>query len=294
MKTDTLLVSLADTHCGSTTGLLPDGNYRLIDGNTIRQTFTQSVVWKQWVECWDNIAELRKKKRLIVVVNGDATDGIHHDMTQIISTNPGDHKNIHIDCMDSALQKVKFNKNKGDLLYYIMGTGSHCGRGNSLTNDVAENFDSVPVPESYDNEQQKYRRYFWEHLPLEINGVIHDYAHEGVNAGRMAWTKENSLRSWIKSNMMENIGRLKGEGIPRVYWRAHRHIHVPSGLIRLYGYESEGIILPSFQAKTQYANKKYSTELSDIGLYATECDKDGYIKHHCFSMTIAQDLVRAV
>ena len=293
MNTDTLLISLADTHCGSNTGLMPDGNFQKIDGGTERPTFTQTKLWQQWVECWDNIAVLRKRKRLIVVVNGDSTDGVHHDMIQIISTNAGDHKNIHIDCMDYALQKAKFNKNKGDLLYYMMGTSSHCGRSNSLTNDVAKDLDAVPVPESKD-ENGEYRRFYWQHLPLKINGKVHDFAHEGVPAGRRAWTKENSLRSWIKSNMMENIGRLNGKDMPRVYWRAHRHVHVPSGLVELYGHESEGIILPSFQAKTQYANKKYSTDISDIGLYATEINKDGDLKHHLFIMTIAPEVMVVV
>ena len=290
MRIDTLLVSLADTHCGSKTGLMPDGNYQKIDGGTEAPTNTQKLLWGQWKESWDNIAKLRKNKRLIVVVNGDATDGIHHDAIQIISTNPGDHKNIHIDCMDYGLRLAKFGK--GDLLYYIMGTGSHCGTANSYTNDVAEDLGAVPMPDSYDSERNKYRRYFWDHLPLEINGKIHDYAHEGVSAGRRAWTKENTFRSWIKSNMMERIINGDGNSIPRVYWRAHRHVNIESEIVKVGNYICEGIILPSFQAKTQYANKKFSTDISDIGMYATECDKDGGVIHHLFNMTIAEEVVR--
>jgi len=287
---NTVLISLADTHCGSTVGLMPP-SYTTIDGVIQIQTFTQKILWQQWVECWDNIAIMRKRKRLIVVVNGDATDGVHHDMIQIGSGNNEDHTNIHINCMDYALQKAKFNADKGDLLYYIMGTPSHCGRSNSLTNRVAKDLDAVPVPESFDKENQEYRRFYWQHLLLKIHGKYYDYAHEGVPSGRRAWTKGNSFRSWITSNMMNNIGYFKGEKMPRVYWRAHRHVHTATGIVKLYGYESEGIILPSFQAKTQFANKKYSTDISDIGLYASELDVNGRVEHHLMMTSIPENAV---
>ncbi len=283
---DTLLVSVADTHGGSNVGLMPDGNFQPIDGGTVRPTFTQKILWKQWVECWDNIAILRKRKRLIVVFNGDPTDGVHHDMIQIVSTNPGDHKNIHIDCMDYALRKAKFKS--GDLLYYMMGTPAHCGRANWITNDVAKDLGAVPVPNVLD-ENGKHRRFYWQHLLLKINKYYFDYAHEGVPAGRRAWTKENSFRAWIKSNMIDNVMKFQGERLPRVYWRAHRHTHVPSSVVQIDNYISEGVILPSFQAKTQFASKKYSTDISHIGLYATVIGED--VKHYPMIMTIAESPV---
>ena len=69
----TVLVVVADTHSGSSTGLLPKGNWTGLDGQTVQRSTGQRVLGQQWDECWERVAQLRKGARLVVV--SSATSG---------------------------------------------------------------------------------------------------------------------------------------------------------------------------------------------------------------------------
>jgi len=283
-KKRTVIAVPTDTHCGSKCGLISLSNpYSMSDGGTYTPKFGQKLLWKQWEECWQHIAELRKHSRLIVVHCGDATEGLHHDLSELITLQPDDHKQIHIDAMDYALQKAKYSSGNGDLLYYISGTPAHCGKGNTYTNDVAKDFGAMPRFENC---------YHWGYLPLKVNGKLILFAHEGVARGRMAWTSENALRGYVKSVMFDAIGY--GREVPRFIVHAHRHKHVRSGIVSLYGHECEGIILPAFQSKTDLVYKKYPLELSDVGMVYIIVEEDGSISFGSDMTHIEQDPIQEV
>ena len=84
----TIVVVIGDLHCGSTVGLMPPF-WQTSDNNIIIQNELQVLLWQQWLENWHIIADLRLNNvtwpRLIIVHNGDAVEGDHHDTTQLIT-----------------------------------------------------------------------------------------------------------------------------------------------------------------------------------------------------------------
>lgn len=257
--------------------------YSMSDGGSYNPSFTQKIVWKQWVESWDHIRELRKKSRLIVVHCGDPVEGLHHDMTEVINVNVSDHKIIHIDTMDWALQKAKFDQKNGDLLYYLSGTPSHCGRNNGYTNDVAKDLGAIPCWEN---------RYHWGLLPLMVNGTLLLFQHEGVRKGIRAWTSENVLRYYTKSEMFDAIGN--NRPVPRLIVMAHNHTFVTSGEVRQYGHKCEGIILPAFQAKTDFVYKKKALAMASVGMVYIIVEEDGSVSWDVDMIEVEQDKIQEV
>ncbi len=257
--------------------------YSMSDGGTYNSSFTQRVIWNQWVECWEHTRKLRRKSRLIVVHCGDPIEGLHHDMTEVVNTNVSDHKMIHIDTMDWALQQAKFDKKNNDLLYYLSGTPSHCGKNNGDTNDVAKDLDAMPCWEN---------RYHWGMLALKVNGTLLLFQHEGVRKGSRAWTDENALRYYTKSQMFDAIGNRRS--VPRLITMAHNHCFVTSGEVRLYGHICEGIILPAFQAKTDHVYKRFALSMATVGMVYIIVEEDGSVAWGVDKINVEQDKIQEV
>lgn len=284
MNKRTVIAIPSDTHSGSKCGLIDVSvPYSMTEEGTYNPSFTQKIIWNQWVEGWEHVKELRKKSRLITIHCGDPVEGIHHEITEIVSTSITDHKNIHRDTMDWALKKAKHDPSNGDLLYYISGTSAHCGRNNCYTNDVAEDLGAVP---RYEN------RYHWGMLPLKVNGTLMVFSHDGVNPGSRAWTDENSLRYYVKSVMFNAIGN--NRPVPRLIIHAHRHRFVRSGIVYAYGHECEGIILPAFQAKTDLVYKIAPLAMADIGMAYIVVEEDGSVNVGVDQMQLEQDTIQEV
>jgi hypothetical protein len=204
-------------------------------------------------------------------------------MTEVVNTNISDHKMIHIDTMDWALQKAKFSGKNGDLLYYLSGTPSHCGRNNGYTNDVAKDLGAVPCWEN---------RYHWGSLPLMVNGTLLLIQHEGVRKGVRAWTDENVLRYYTKSEMFDAIGNKRP--VPRFIIMAHNHTYVRSGIIYAYGHECEGIILPAFQGKTDFIYKKKALVMASVGMFYVIVEEDGAVDCGADLIEVEQDKIQEV
>jgi hypothetical protein len=286
----------ADEHCGSSLGLIKDKPFQLHDGGTYTPSKAQKLIYKQWIECWKKIALERKKSRLIVINDGDAVEGIHHETTQIISCRTSEHKKAHADCMDDGLNIANFNPINGDKIYYMSGTEEHVGNGSQLEEDVAEDLMGVvPVWEKTilndKDEEETVGRYTWDHLSIEVNKVLVDVAHHGGAVGRKAWTTSDGLRSTLKSIYFECLEL--NRPIPRYWVRAHLHNFVHAtyegerGII-------EGIMLPSFQLKTGYVYKKFGAQVkpADVGMVYIVVNDDGSSYWRCERMMVEQDTVQ--
>ena len=68
----TIVAVVADTHCGSQVGLMPNRQWQLDAGGYYNPSPQQEFLWDVWEEGWQMIAKLRKRAKLIVVFNGDA------------------------------------------------------------------------------------------------------------------------------------------------------------------------------------------------------------------------------
>jgi hypothetical protein len=259
-----LFVFCADTHCGSTMGLMKPGWFPLHDGGGYEPGATQKLIWKVWEAGWDKVAKERKGRRLIIVHVGDAVEGIHHATTQLISSRVDEHEKIHVDAMKWAMQKAKFGKD--DALYYISGTEEHAGNGSRSEETIADKMDGVV--------KMNNNRATWDVIRKSINGVGFDISHHGASIGNTPLTEENGLTQKMKALYFDSLN-YKQE-IPRYWIRAHLHRFVYSRYVGAQG-SIEGFVLPSFQMKTGYVYKRFNgrTTPSDIGMIWIRVDKDG-------------------
>lgn len=86
-KRPQLLVVVSDLHCGSTVGLMPPYSENMA-GNTIGfgRNVHQAWLWKNWQRAQRKVAEIAGDDPLVLLVNGDATEGIHHRSPEVVAS----------------------------------------------------------------------------------------------------------------------------------------------------------------------------------------------------------------
>lgn len=207
----------------------------------------------------------RKDKRLIVVHDGDAIEGVHHGSQQIITYSKDEQADLHVDLMDTFLQTVNFSRKQGDRLYYVSGTETHV---EDKEDRIANN---LPA------EKDKDGRRVWDFLELIVNGRRVWFLHHGKGRGAGA-NEGNSFRNWLRDIYWD----CKKTGTPPPDLVISGHTHTP--IYNTYvirngdGYHTiHGVIAPSWQSKTRFAYKVAPVERNEIGIVFVEIKADGEI-----------------
>lgn len=269
----------SDTHCGSVVGLMPGaGSWVMANGGSYTRNKIQDIIYEQWLECWQMVADMRKRSRLVIIHAGDATEGIHHETTQIVSNRIDEQERIHVAAMLEAMKISKFNEKRGDRMYYIGGTPTHVLPGQQSEERIARVL--ATVPKLPGNNAGNDGRYLWDRWRMWINGVLFDVAHEGPHPGSRAWLRGNTLR-WVLRSMYFDCLEHKLE-MPRYWIRAHRHRWVPPERHRGEAGTIEGFLTPCFQGPTEYVFQRFSMEfLSHIGMLVFIVEPDGRTEWEC-------------
>jgi len=248
MTHKTITAIIGDTHIGSTTALSP--STFTIHGRDSKEAQTVGAnllgAWllENWNEYWKYVYGLvGKKNRLIVVHLGDVIDGNHHGSNQLIQE-IGDQAQIAADMLKPIAKRA-------DAFFGILGTGAHAGQVGA--NEV-EIYKALGAAE------------YGQQLTLDIDGLIHDFAHHG-RAGRRPWT---SAAANLGTEVMIDYA-VSGMRPPDYIWRGHNHIIDDSGS-KLPG--TRVICTPSWQLKTEYGWKvSANTVRSDIGGFIMDGDR---------------------
>lgn len=259
----TIVAVPSDTHSFSTLGLMMPKQVQLDDGGFYNPSVGQKeVLWKMWEEAWERVRELRKRSRLIVIHNGDAVEGTHDKVLNVVSRRREEQERSHIEVMDWALRKAKFGKD--DKLFYLRGTQWHTGRGAESDERIAEDLGATPEREG---------RYSHYHLRLKVNEFLIDVAHHGPGPGSRAWTKENSLYHTIKSVYFNSLE--EGMEIPRAWIRGHYHQFIdPPSYTGNHG-TITGFLAPAFQLITPFGIKvSKGLKLASIGMLILIIDNE--------------------
>ena len=181
---DVIKVSLSDMHSGGITALFPDYpmTFRYDDKYSIPvgPNPAQKAIYQHFIKCADEIKKMSKGKKLIVVHNGDAIEGYHHNTVQVVSPSPKHHSEIHIELMETFLKRIGFSVKNGDELHYTSGTESHTG------------WEEFGISQHFNALGAKYH----DELKMKINGREIWYTHHGANAGKGA-NEGNAHRNWL-------------------------------------------------------------------------------------------------
>ena len=241
-KNGSVLAVISDTHVGSSTSVAPpefsihDRAY--LETQVVKANKLQEWLYDCWTDYWDYVFKLAKHRRLIVVHCGDCVDGIHHGSLQLM--------NEVEDQAEAFLELMLPVVSKANAFFGILGTGpSHAGMDNSTEVALYKELGA---------------REFGQQLTLDVDGVIHDFAHHG-RAGRRPWTSN-------AANVAAEVAidyATQGLIPPDYIWRGHNHIIDDSGS-RLPG--TRYLSLPSWQLKTSFGWRvSANTIRSDIGGY---------------------------
>lgn len=235
------------------------------------QTGEQRQMWQHFEKCAALVRDARKGKRLIIVHDGDAIEGVHHGSPQIITPSEYEQIDIHIEIMDHFLKLVRF-KSGSDALYYVTGTECHTNDGEHIiAKDLGAEMnreatkDHNPDPDL--TPQLKERSvYTFDELYLMVNGRLLWFVHHGPSAGKGA-NMGNALRNWLKNIFYEQLH--EGERPPDMVITGHTHNDYYTPDVRRYngGYHiTHGLIVPAWQKKTRFANQVAPVSKNRIGL----------------------------
>lgn len=264
--TDTLVICLSDLHTGSTTALFP--HYKMLSKGFWEFKHTRYVpsgvqcdLWEHFEQGAKKIATLQKKsrKRLIVVVDGDAIDGDHHGTLQVATRNVLEQKDVHVFIMNWFLKQIGFEKRKGDLLFYVSGTETHVGE---IEDQIAEEMNA---------ERPEFTKGVYDFLPLMVNNRLLWFLHHGKSPGT-SYNKGDALRNFLKRTYWELSSDKKT--VPDAIISGHYHVPVKTS----YDYDWNTIhamILPAWQTKTRYGYRVAPTESNKIGMAVIDISADG-------------------
>ena len=271
---DTLIVILSDMHSGGSTALAPGKLWRFDTDRNHTPTKKGLEVFDLFMECAEYVKKNRKDKRVIIVHNGDAIEGYHHNTTQVLTPNNKEQREMHEDLMDTFMRAAGFDRRKGDELYYVNGTETHTGLHEK---EIAKSLNAVPA----DNGEPVH-----ETLKLNVNGRVVWFFHHGKKRGGGA-NEGNALRNYLRE-IYYHLNNRK-QDVPDVCVSSHTHgmswatfeVRQEDDFIQMHG-----IITPSWQRKTRYGHTVAPIDVNEIGATFLHISAAGDIRkpHFVFKM----------
>jgi hypothetical protein len=271
-----IIALLSDPHTGHKLGLLnPETPLTDEHGEPYNPGLntTQRYLLSLYQEHRDEVADLADGCPVMVVANGDLTQGDKHtDHLCLIG--------VHDQVIGGIWNLRPWYEDKRINLTHvriIVGTASHGWEGG------AEALIAEGLAERYPEVDTK-ARYHASIALIEQRGQVIDLAHHGPFPGSRKWLEGNIATYYLKSAMMDEL--IDWQIPPICYARAHYHkwLHVGPVRIRSRGkdVESHLVTTPSYSGVDDYVRRvTRSTRKIDNGLVALEFD-DGLRKVHPF------------
>jgi len=248
----TVIAIVSDLHAGSTVALCPP-TIPLDDGGAYHATKAQRWLWEKWRAYWKRVEQVRKqeKAKLMVVVNGDLTDGgAHHGTTQILSDNPTSQAAV----VNAVLHVPK--QLSPDYWVFTRGTEVHVGKSACYEERVALGLQKDGEPVVMDDLTGTASHWLWKG---EFEGVRLDISHHG-RMGARPWTRQNVVNALAVEIAMDHNER--GAPPPHFAIRSHMHrfadTHQASRQTRV-------IQTPAWQLATAFIHRISPGALADIG-----------------------------
>lgn len=253
-----LSVFVSDTHCGSKVSICPEEGVELDDGGMYIPSYLQKVVWNWWLQFWEYVGEVKAHHdaKLVVYVNGDATDGHHPRNSQLISM---------VDFVQIKIARDVFTV--PDRLgvarwYFTRGTPVHSGTGADLEEQVAAYFGAMK------EEEGTSARTHWN-LYHDVYGFRYDAKHHG-KGGRIHRTRGSAINLLAQEIWTQYLDR--GQAPPHLAVRSHVHTLADSGPTN---YQTRAITLPPWSLKNDFAEKVAAEAVLRMGGVLVLVEPDG-------------------
>lgn len=242
------VIVVSDTHIGSNAGLCPPSGFMLPDDNRYLPNKFQETTWRYWTHFWNKWVPktIGKSKKVVVVINGDLIDGVHHETVNIMSTS--------LEYQQAAAIEVIKEIDQYDGLYIVRGTEVHAGKGAASEEMIARAVKSEPcVKES--NQLTDYQ------LWLNVNDVPFQIAHHIGVTSSAAYETSAPMRELVAALVEASQW---GRPMPRVVVRSHRHRFVPISIPSIHG-RIRCVITPGWQLRTPHVERIDRMRMPHIG-----------------------------
>ena len=114
-------IFISDIHAGCQLGLCPP-RVKLDSGGSYHHSDLQKKVWAMWKHFNNKwIPMVTKGEPFVLVMNGDAIDGVHHGSKTQISHNITDQKNIAYEILAPLVERA-------EKYFHVRGTEAHVGK----------------------------------------------------------------------------------------------------------------------------------------------------------------------
>lgn len=186
------VVIVSDLHVGSSFALCPPD---LDFGPPSR---IRPFLWSKWREF---CKECEKYQPFILVVNGDAVEGIHHGGRELVISSV-------VKQWRAAVMTLRPLVKMSHCTYVTEGTECHTLDDE---HDLAEELGCVKSPDD---------RYSWHRLRFIVNGLTHEVRHH-IGTASKPWTELTALQGSMIAEREE--AAKAGEGRTDILVSAHRH-----------------------------------------------------------------------
>lgn len=234
------VVIVGDLHAGSSVGLMPP-TFKTDDGNLIAANPDQVWLWGRWLDFWERVD--RAYQIEVVIVNGDAPQGVNLRDVQTLTMNESDQIRFALEALE-PLRKLRDARKFP--VYATRGTAFHSGAGGAREETIWREFGA---------STNKLGRYSSWLLKLPWRGKRIFATHHVSVGNRQPFTSfNNTMSDWARE------AGWHGSDIPDADIRSHVH--------RTYSLEQHGrwmATAPAWQLSTEFAHKVAPGSTPSIG-----------------------------
>lgn len=237
-------------------------NFRLDDGQPIKQSEDQKWIWKCWKEFWAFAYALVGDRPHALIHLGDMIDGRHHGTTQLISGNLAIQQKMAIQVMEEHVKRAQKT-------FLIRGTESHVGQSAEIEESIGRELGVERV-----SEDGPYTR--WD-LLVELGKERIHFAHHIATTTAQAYKSSPLMRTMAAA--FGSAGE-HGRRPPSMIVRAHCHDYteVKRANCRV-------ITCPSWQLKTGFIWKFDTVGIPIIGGLVIRLGDEGvHVREKIFAL----------
>lgn len=231
-----LMVVFSDLHSGSRRSLMPP-EYALFEeggmGQIIKANKQQLWLYDCWCRGWEKVIEYIGADPWAWVFNGDAVEGAHRKLTELVSNDPTDHMIIF----------DKLNRQYAELAakrFFVRGTGVHTG--DTMEMKLAEKLGCERHPDSGHWAPDRWM--------INVNGFNVLLRHHMQTTSR-EYLRGSALTIEFGNEVVASINR--GQPVPQGCVFAHRH-----GYDWWDGGTTFAMVCGPWQQTTKYGHTKWS------------------------------------
>lgn len=251
-----VLAVCGDTHAGGSTALCPPG-FELLNGSTTTLNREQAHLWEAWQEWQRFIKSCARGRPYALLVGGDTVEGVHHDTTELVSNNRGDHVNM-------ARELLWPIASKAACVFMLRGTDSHVGPNGCDDEKVGQEIDAFRAVNGGAFSAKKFNLQFGR---WRINATHHVGGSSSAYGGMTALSRE-IVKAWLDEARWQRPSS-------DIYLRFHTHRSDMAGRLCSRGM-AQAMTIPAWQYPTGYVYKGGDPGAPHIGGLVLEWDEWGW------------------